>query len=86
FHYEKDWSVIRPVVAYLLPEYEEKSVQINEFDIEDFTLKIRRETDAMYEYLQEPELNIPKDKESFPKTKNEKLCKYCNFRELCDRV
>lgn len=86
FHYEKDWSLIKPVVAYLLPEYEENSVTINEFDIEDFTEKIRRETDAMYEYLQEPELNIPNEKEAFEMTENLKLCKFCNFRELCDRA
>ncbi len=86
FHYDKDWSEIKPTVAYLLPEYEENSVGINEFDIEDFSEKIRRETEAMYEYCQEPELNIPKEKEAFPMTENLKLCKFCNYRELCDRA
>ena len=86
YHYEKDWSQIKPTVAYLLPVYEENSIAINEYDIEDFSEKIRRETESMYEYCIEPELNVPKEKEAFPMTENEGLCKYCNFRELCDRA
>ncbi len=85
FHFEKDWPQIKSFVAYLLPEYDERSLTINEFDIEEFTERIRRETDAMYEYCAEPEFNIPKEKEAFPMTENLKLCKFCNFRELCGR-
>jgi hypothetical protein len=85
FHYEKDWSQIKPTVAYLLPDYDENSLTINEFDIEDFTEKIRRDTEAMYGYLQESELNIPKEKDAFPMTDSLKICAHCNFRELCGR-
>ena len=85
FHFEKDWSLIKPTVAYLLPEYKENSVEINEFDIEEFSEKIRRETEAMYEYCELPEQNFPKEKDNFPMTDNTKLCKYCNYRELCGR-
>jgi len=86
FHYGKEWNEIKTTVAYLFPVYEENSVPINEYDITDFTEKIRRETEAMYGFCQEPELNIPKEKDAFPMTENTKLCNYCNFRELCDRA
>ena len=39
YHFEKDWPQIETVVAYLLPEYEENSVTVNEYDIEDFVPK-----------------------------------------------
>ncbi len=86
FHFGKKYDEIVPTVAYLLPEYRENSITVNEFDIEDFSIQIRKETERMYEYCEEPELNFPLEKEKFELTKNEKICKYCNFRELCDRV
>ena len=86
FHFEKKYNEIVPTVAYLLPEYEENRITVNEFDIDDFAIQIRKQTNKMYEYCEEPERNIPLEKEKFELTKNEKICKYCNFRELCDRV
>ncbi len=86
FHFGKEFDEIIPTVAYLLPEYRENSVEISEYDITDFSIQIRKETDRMLEYCVEPELNRPREKKDFPLTENEKLCKFCNFRELCDRV
>lgn len=86
FHFGKGFDEIKPTVAYLLPEYKENSIEVNEFDIDDFSNQIRKQTNRMYEYCVEPELNTPLEKSEFALTENKKLCKFCNFRELCDRV
>ncbi len=86
FHFGKKYDEIKPTVAYLLPEYRENSIEVNEFDIEDFSSQIRKQTNQMYQYCLDPEANTPLAKERFPMTENEKICKYCNFRELCDRI
>ena len=86
FHFDKDFTEIKTTIAYLLPEYKEKSVEITEFHIDDFTERVRSQTDEMYSYCSEPELNIPLTKEMFKMTPSVNFCKYCKFRELCDRV
>lgn len=85
FHYNIDYTRIKPTVAYLLPDYEERSVELNEFDIEDFADRIRTETEEMYAYCENVEQNVPKPKEEFELTSNLKICAYCNYRELCGR-
>jgi CRISPR/Cas system-associated exonuclease Cas4 (RecB family) len=73
FHFDKEYGLIKPAVAYLLPVYSENAVPINEYDIENFSDRIRRETAQMYEFCEDP-------------TRNIKLCGFCKYRELCDRV
>ena len=85
FHFGKEYSKIKTTIAYLLPEYKEKSVEVTEFHIDDFTERVRSQTDEMYKYCSEPELNIPMAKEIFKMTPAVNFCKYCRFRELCDR-
>lgn len=85
FHYGADYTKIKPTVAYLLPEYEERSIELNEFDIEDFADGIRSESEEMYEYCDDVEQNLPLPKEHFEMTDNLKICAYCNYRELCGR-
>jgi PD-(D/E)XK nuclease superfamily len=85
FHFEKEFTKIVPSVAYLLPEYSERSIQVDENGIEAFSDEIRSETEEMYKYCEDVEDNIPLAKVEFPMTENLILCRYCNFRELCDR-
>ena len=85
FQFETDYSQISTTVAYLLPEYKETSVVLNEYDIDDFAMQVREQTDAMYEYCEVPELNIPLPKERFEMTPLVNFCKTCKYRELCDR-
>ena len=85
FHFGKEYSKIKTTIAYLLPEYKEKSVEITEFHIDDFTEHVRSQTDEMYKYCSEPEFNIPLAKDVFKMTPVVNFCKYCKFRELCDR-
>jgi hypothetical protein len=85
FHFNKAFSNIKPTVAYLLPEYNERSIVVNEYDIEDFSDRIREETEEMYKYCEDVEFNVPLAKVEFPMIENVNFCKYCNFRELCGR-
>ncbi len=85
FHYDKSYEQIEPTIAYLLPNYRENSLKLNEYDITEFSKRIRRESEQMYEYCEDPEFNIPLPKEEFSLTENQKICAYCNFRELCGR-
>ena len=85
FHLGADYTKVKPTVAYLLPEYEEESVPLNEFDIQSFADRIREETEQMYRYLEDIDKNLPVEKSEFPMTDNLKICSYCNFRELCGR-
>lgn len=86
FHFGKNYDEIKPVAAYLLPEYKEISITVNENDVENFTKQIRNQTDEMREMCEDPDLNIPLAKNEFPLTDNQRICDFCNFRELCDRI
>lgn len=86
FQFEHEIAKIKPIVAYLLPNYRERSYAGNEFDIQDFTDTIRTETEQMYEFCRDVDENFPKPKEEFPMTTNMMICKFCNFRELCGRT
>ncbi len=85
FHFEKEYSKIKPSVAYLLPEYNERSIVVTEDDIEVFSDQIREETKEMYKYCEDIEDNIPLAKVQFEMTENRNICRFCNFRELCGR-
>lgn len=85
FHFKVDYSDIRPTVAYLLPEYDELEVELNDYDLDDFAERVRAETDRMYEFCEVPELNFPLPKERFKMTELTNLCAYCKYRELCGR-
>jgi len=74
---------ITPIIAYLLPTYEEVTVSLNDFDLEDFARSVHNETQEMYQYCSNVEENIPLDKDAFPLCSRRTLCSYCNYRELC---
>ena len=86
FQFETDYSKIKPTVAYLLPDYKEKSIVLNAYDIDDFSSQIKQQTEDMYALCAEPHLNIPLAKEMFAMTKVENFCKCCKYRELCERA
>ncbi len=85
FQFGTDYSSISTTVAYLLPAYKETTVVLNEYDIDDFATRVREQTDAMYQFCEVPELNIPLPKEQFEMTPMVNFCRTCKYRELCDR-
>ena len=81
-----DLDRIKTIVAYTRPAYVEKSVQLNEYDLEDFAGRVRTQSEAMFKFCDDHHANIPLPKEEFPMTEAVSFCKTCNFRELCDRA
>ena len=83
YHLGKDLKQINSIVSYLYPEYDEYQIEFEEEDANNFSAKLLAETHEMYEYCLNVGENIPKDKSLFPKTTNEKICAFCNYKELC---
>jgi len=83
YHLGKDLKQINSIVSYLYPEYDEYQIKFEEEDANNFSAKLLAETHEMYEYCLNVGENIPKDKSLFPKTTNEKICAFCNYKELC---
>ncbi len=85
YHYDTQLHNITPTVAYLLPDYREKTVALNEYDMQDFASFVREQTHEMYALCSDPADNVPLTKDRFPLTQIESICRYCNFREPCNR-
>ena len=85
FHLKKDFSLIETTIAHLLPVYKENSIRVNEYDIEDFSDVVKSQSEEMYKYCADVELNVPLGKDEFPMTERINFCKTCKYRELCDR-
>lgn len=85
-HLGRPASDIDAIVAYLKPEYAEVRTQPTDEELREFVGRIRAETEEMYGYCHDVPENVPRAKESFPLTESTGLCRYCNFRELCDRI
>lgn len=76
---------IEAIIAYLRPSYTEKTFKPQPNDIVGFVETIRSETNKMLEFCNNPEDNVPRQKDEFPMTEIHALCRFCNFRELCSR-
>ncbi len=85
YHFEKPVTQIRPIVAYLLPEYRETTHELGEDEMQTFEATVLSETQEMYAFCVDVQRNIPKPKDAFALTKIEAICSYCNYRELCNR-
>ncbi len=86
YHYDTKLDAITPTVAYLLPDYHETTMELNEYDMQDFATLVREQTQEMYTLCSDVDENVPLPKDRFPQTQVEPLCEYCNFRELCGRT
>jgi CRISPR/Cas system-associated exonuclease Cas4 (RecB family) len=82
YHFNKPVKDIVPIIVYLYPNYDEKTIEVDEKIIEDFSKQVEEEIKEMYAYLQDIDRNIPKDKAAFATLEN-RMCNYCNYRELC---
>lgn len=85
-HLNASAADIDAVIAYLRPSYEEVELTASDSDLKNFASQIRAETEEMYSFCTDVQENVPQEKESFPMTSRLGFCKYCNFKELCDRV
>jgi hypothetical protein len=83
YHLQVDPHKITPVIAYLYPEYSEVECSFDEAAYHEFATTVRAQIDEMKGYCSDPQENIPKDKEQFPKRTFSNFCNYCNYKELC---
>jgi hypothetical protein len=83
YHFSRDPAAIVPVVVYLSPQYSERALAVNEFDLQEFTAAVAAETREMYAYCVDIDRNLPQPKDAFPKTPRTAVCRFCNYRELC---
>ncbi|MFH1038244.1 MAG: PD-(D/E)XK nuclease family protein [PVC group bacterium] len=79
---KEDGKELWAALAYL------KSGLIKEFPVSGDDLcraeqSIRGNMEAMSRYLEDPAQNIPLAQESFPVHNSDKLCRYCDFQEIC---
>ncbi len=84
-HLEREASDIEPVLVYLFPEYDEISIRVTNEDLNDFKRTMVEQTEEMYNYCSNYEENLPLAKEEFPMVEDTSFCRYCNFKELCQR-
>ncbi len=70
-------------ICYLADIYKEEKIEIDGYD--KLHQIIYAETNEMLDFCMDSENNIPMSKEKFLMCKNNILCSYCNFRELCKR-
>jgi hypothetical protein len=83
YNFEADPTNVKPTIVYLHPEYQEVQETFNVFDLENFAIQVRAETEEMYEYCRDIEQNIPLDKAEFPMVDDQRICTHCNFRGIC---
>jgi hypothetical protein len=83
YHLENKPENFVAISAYLDPTYREKEKQFKNYEIENFIHAVQKETKEMQSFCEDVSENIPVGKENFKKTTNEKICNYCNFREIC---
>ena len=82
---DKEAQDIEPIMVYLYPEYDEVRINVNDYDLNEYKEIIITQTQEMYGYCGNYEENIPLAKEEFPMVEDNKFCKYCNYKELCNR-
>jgi hypothetical protein len=85
-HLNLSAAEIDAVIAYLRPTYQEVKLSPSDGDLKEFAAQIRAETEEMYSFCGQVQENVPIAKESFPMTSRLGFCKYCNFKELCERI
>lgn len=83
YHFESPPENILPSIAYLHPAYNEVQETFNVYDLASFTLQVRAQTQEMFEYCSNVDLNIPLAKDAFRLEDNDRICGNCNFRGLC---
>jgi len=52
YHYDILLDAITPTIAYLLPDYHETTVKLNEYDMQDFATLVREQTRRCIHYAQ----------------------------------
>jgi hypothetical protein len=85
YHFEGRFANIIPMVCYVKEGYEEVQPEITNDDISSFVETVRSETTEMKSYNLDEFKNTPKMKAAFPLSESTSPCRFCEYRELCER-
>ncbi len=85
YHFDVEPAKIKPSIVYLQPVYSELEKSFSMAATRDFINQVKAETEELYCMCRDIQKNLPKDKSEFKQTENKFACKYCNYRELCDK-
>jgi hypothetical protein len=85
YHFNHDFDEVIPIVCYVRDGFEEVRPEITTEDITDFIDTMKTETLELKSLNQDVFKNTPKPKEEFTCTENLHACRFCEFRELCQR-
>ncbi len=86
YHFENNFDEIKTMVCYIKDGYAEKSPDITIEDVNRFVDTVRTETNEMKAMTSDVIKNTPLDKGSFEMTLDLSRCRFCEFRELCNRM
>ena len=86
----KRWKMpLEKIKAYLLylssPSPVVKEQKLTAALIDSSEKAMSESIEAMRGLLSDPAHNVPKERESFEYTKNERLCQSCNFFKMCEK-
>jgi len=84
YHFKNKPENFYAISAYLNPTYREKEMQFKNYEIENFIHSVQKETEEMHSFCEDVSENIPIGRENFEKTSNERICNFCNYREICN--
>jgi len=84
-HYNLGFSTenITSYIAYIKDQYQELAPSISAEEITTFIDTVKQESEEMYKFNVDIQNNTPLPKEQFEMINNG-LCRYCEFRELCN--
>jgi len=85
YHFDVDPAKIKPSIVYLQPVYSELEKSFSIAATRDFINQVKSETEELYCMCRDIQKNAPKEKIAFKQTDNKFVCKYCNYKELCDK-
>jgi hypothetical protein len=85
YHFQNEFKQVIPILSYLKDDYTEVIPEITSEDISQFEETVRQESNEMKAFCSNVDQNIPRGKEHFPQIES-KLCSYCEFRKLCNKV
>lgn len=76
---------IKAVLEYLADDNEPLESQMTQKHLDSFRSMVKKQLSEMHSMCEDVDKNIPLPMESFPLITSHRFCKWCKYRELCNR-
>jgi CRISPR/Cas system-associated exonuclease Cas4 (RecB family) len=70
--------------AEYLAEGVSREIELGRAELDEARDRVRESVEGMRRLLEDPARNAPRPKDAFPLTDDRRLCRWCNFFELCE--